>query len=319
MQERQVLDQITKISERSMKQAAKILAEGGLVALPTETVYGLAAHAENDRAVTRIYEVKGRPAHNPLILHVFDPQDAKHWVKINEMAKSLIDIFWPGPLTLVLPKAQNEISPTAGAGLQTLAIRCPKAVWTKAFKNAGFLGPIVMPSANRSGHISPTEALHVAEDLGRTVDLILDAGPCPDGIESTILKIETDHAVLLRPGAIPIEAFVPYISDLRLPVSTAKVSAPGMLKSHYAPKAKVRLNAKSKFPGEAYLAFGATKEDSDFNLSPTGDLAEAAQNLYKALRLLDNVEAISIAPIPETGLGAAINDRLRRAAADKDS
>lgn len=301
-----------------MARAAAILAGGGLVALPTETVYGLAAYAENDQAVARIYKVKGRPAHNPLILHLLHPKDAGHWVEVNQLAQILIDAFWPGPLTLVLPKSSQTISSAASAGLKTLAVRCPKAVWTSAFKNAGFNGPIVMPSGNRSGHVSPTEAEHVAEDLGDKVDLILDAGPCADGIESTILKIESDHAVLLRPGAIPVEDFVPYISDLRLPADKSKISAPGMLKSHYAPKAKVRLNARSKYPNEAYLAFGPSDEVADFNLSPTGDLGEAAQNLYKALRRLDTVEVIAIAPIPETGLGAAINDRLRRAAADKD-
>ncbi len=302
-----------------MKSAARILSDGGIVALPTETVYGLAAHAENDDAVRRIYQAKGRPAHNPLILHIFDPEDADHWVIVSPLAQQLIKAFWPGPLTLVLPKTDRQISQAAGAGLETLGIRCPRAVWTQAFKSAGFDGPIVMPSANRSGHISPTCARHVAEDLSDKVDLILDAGPCPGGIESTILKVEDDHAVLLRPGAIPVEAFAPYVSDMRLPQDKTKISAPGMLKSHYAPNANVRLNATRKNPGEAFLAFGETTLDADFNLSPSGDLNEAARNLYKALRILDTVDAIAIAPIPETGIGAAINDRLRRAAADKDS
>ena len=312
------MEQIEKISEHSLAKAAEILLNGGLVALPTETVYGLAAYALNDEAVKRIYQAKGRPSHNPLILHVFEPGDASKWVNINSTAKALIDAFWPGPLTLVLSKTNAKICTAAGAGLDTLAIRCPKAPWTKALKLAGFDGPVVMPSANRSGHISPTEARHVASDLGEKVELILDGGACPNGIESTILKIEKDHAVLLRPGAIPAEDFVPFISDLRLPEKQSHISAPGMLKSHYAPKARVRLNAIKKQSGEAYLAFGPTHEDADFNLSEKGDLAEAARNLYGALRMLDNVGVIAIAPIPKHGLGEAINDRLKRAAADKD-
>jgi len=226
--------------------------------------------------------------------------------------------FWPGPLTLVLPKSNQNISLVAGAGLDTVAIRYPKANWVTEFKKAGFEGPIVMPSANRSGHVSPTTAAHVLEDLGENIDLILDGGECPNGIESTVLKIEDDHAVLLRPGAIAAEEFVPYISDLRLPVKSSTPIAPGMLKSHYAPKAAVRLNATAKRNGEAFLGFGANAKDADFNLSQSGDLAEAARNLYSALRNLDNVSVIAVAPIPNNGLGAAINDRLRRAAADRD-
>lgn len=312
------MKQIVKINSETIKNAAETLAAGGLVALPTETVYGLAGHALNDHAVKRIYAVKGRPSHNPLILHVFDPADAKDWAIINELAAALINAFWPGPLTLVLPKTNRQISKIAAAGLKTIAVRCPKTNWAQAFKAAGFDGPIFMPSANLSGHVSPTEARHVFDDLGKQVDLILDGGTCPKGIESTILKIEEYHAILLRPGAIPIEDFVPYISDLRLPTDKARISAPGMLKSHYAPNALIRLNAKIKRPGENYIAFGPTDIDAEFNLSENGNLAEAAQNLYKALRLLDKVDTIAVAPIPKTGLGASINDRLKRAAADKD-
>jgi len=300
-----------------MTQAAKTLANGGLVALPTETVYGLAANALDDAAVRQVYEAKGRPAHNPLIVHVFDKSHAIKWSKINAMAAALIDNFWPGPLTLVLPKSGRSVSGAAGAGLETVAIRCPDVSWTKVFIRSGFDGPIVMPSANRSGHISPTTAQHVADDLGEKIDLILDGGTCPNGIESTVLKIEDDYAVLLRPGAIPAEEFVPFISDLRLPRKDGNISAPGMLKSHYAPKALIRLNATSRKPGEAFLAFGPAGVAADFNLSEKGDLAEAARNLYKALRQLDTVSTIAIAPIPRSGLGAAINDRLQRAAADR--
>ncbi len=309
---------IHKISAQSVQTAAKVLQSGGLVALPTETVYGLAANALDDDAVARVYQAKGRPSHNPLIVHVFKPSDAGRWARINKLAAILIAHFWPGPLTLVLPKSKEIISAKAGAGLDTVAIRCPDISWTQAMIAAGFDGPVVMPSANRSGHVSPTTAAHVADDLGDRVDIILDGGTCPNGIESTVLKIETDHAVLLRPGAIPTNAFVPFISDLRLAGSGSNISAPGMLKSHYAPKAKVRLNATDKKPGEAYLAFGSTDIKADYNLSETGDLSEAARNLYHALRLLDKVDTIAVAPIPSHGLGEAINDRLNRAAAVKE-
>ncbi len=311
------MTRVLKSSADSFKRAVDILRAGGLVALPTETVYGLAADAANDDAVKKIYAAKGRPTHNPLIAHIFDPKDAEKFVDISPLAQQLMDVFWPGPLTLVLPKTSEDISLAAGAGLDTLAVRCPKAKWAKAFLKLGFRGPIVMPSANRSGHVSPTTAQHVLDDLGKTIDMIIDDGECPNGIESTVLKIEGDKAILLRPGAIPTEDFIPYISDLRLAKTTAQPSAPGMLQSHYSPNASVRLNALEKRPYESYLAFGPTDVKSDFNLSLKGDLAEAARNLYSALRALDTVDTIAIAPIPRTGLGAAINDRLKRAAADK--
>jgi len=307
-----------KSGPKAFSEAATILQAGGLVALPTETVYGLAADASNDAAVMKIYAAKKRPAHNPLIVHIMDPKDVSVWAKPNAMATSLIKAFWPGALTLVLPKSNKAVSAAAGAGLKTVAIRCPKTLWTSAFIKAGFRGPIVMPSANRSGHISPTTAQHVADDLGDKVELIIDGGACPNGIESTVLKIEHDHAVLLRPGAIPVEDFAPYISDMRLPKSGAAPTAPGMLKSHYAPKATVRLNALERQAGETFLAFGPAQIEADYNLSKTGDLHEAARNLYTALRNLDTAKTIAVAPIPENGVGAAINDRLRRAAADKD-
>jgi len=312
------LPDIRDISSDNVRKAAEILQSGGLVALPTETVYGLAANALDDAAVKRIYAAKGRPAHNPLIVHVFRPEDAAKWARINQMAQDLIAHFWPGPLTLVLPKSGNSVSKAAGAKLDSVAIRCPVTNWTQQMIDAGFMGPVVMPSANRSGHVSPTTAKHVADDLGDKVDLILDGGTCPNGIESTVLKIGVDHAVLLRPGAIPTEAFVSFISDLRLAETGSTISAPGMLKSHYAPNAKIRLNATDKNIGEAYLAFGETAIKADFNLSGTGNLEEAARNLYRALRMLDTVETIAVAPIPFRGLGEAINDRLNRAAAAKE-
>lgn len=309
---------LSKSNLENWTEAVRILRAGGVVALPTETVYGLAADASQDKAVAKIYKAKGRPSYNPLIAHIFDPADAGKFVQVNELAQTLIDVFWPGSLTLVLPKTSGLISPVASAGLNSLAIRCPKTDWAETFLDLGYRGPIFMPSANRSGHISPSRAQHVLDDLGDKIDMIIDGGDCPAGIESTVLKIEGDRAILLRPGAIPVEAFIPYISDLRFAETASAPIAPGMLKSHYAPRAKVRLNAVRKQAGEAYLAFGPTQIDADFNLSPNGDLTEAARNLYGALRSLDNVEVIAIAPIPTLGLGAAINDRLNRAAADKD-
>ena len=313
------MTRIEKISPESLKRAAEMLSAGQLVALPTETVYGLAANALDDGAVQKIYDAKRRPAHNPLILHVMTPEDADKWAHINALARTLIDHFWPGPLTLVLPRSNNSVSKIAGAGLSTIAIRCPSFSWTKALQQAGFSSPIFMPSANRSGHISPTSADHVADDLADRVDLILDGGVCENGIESTVLKIESDHAILLRPGAIPTDAFVPFISDLRLSEKKAALSSPGMLKSHYAPKARMRLNVIKPKKEEAFLAFGKTDIATPFNLSPSGNLAEAARNLYRMLRAMDNVDVIAVAPIPNEGLGEAINDRLKRAAADKDS
>jgi len=308
---------IVKSTKESFESAVALLRSGRLVALPTETVYGLAADSRNDDAVQRIYDAKNRPSLNPLIAHIFDAKDACQYVEVNDLAKTLIKAFWPGPLTLVLPKISDDLSDVAGAHLDTLAIRCPKAKWADAFLRLNYRGPIYMPSANRSGHVSPTRARHVADDLNDKVDLIIDAGPCSNGIESTVLKIENDHAVLLRPGAIPIDDFIPYISDLRLPKKTARITAPGMLESHYAPKAEVRLNAIKRKPDEAFLAFGPTTINADYNLSPKGDLQEAARNLYAALRTLDQKPVIAIAPIPMSGIGMAINDRLRRAAADK--
>lgn len=319
LQERSSVTKIVEISSDAISEAVSILLYGGIVALPTETVYGLAADAMNDDAVKAIYAAKGRPARNPLIVHLLDLKSANNWAQVNDLAQVLIDKFWPGPLTLVLPKSDKSVSQYAGAGLNSVALRCPKTTWAKDFLKAGFDSPIVMPSANRSGHISPTSAAHVKDDLGDKIDLILDGGTCPNGIESTVLKIEANHAILLRPGAIPIEDFAPFISDLRLPQKSGKLISPGMMKSHYAPNANVRLNAKDRNPGEAFIGFGPSTFAVDFNLSETGDLAEAARKLYNALRKLDTVSVIAVAPIPETGLGAAINDRLRRAAADKKS
>jgi len=288
------LSHIQPASEASYAAALEILREGGLVALPTETVYGLAANAENDAAVARVYALKGRPAHNPLIAHILRPEEAGELAHVNALAQTLIDAFWPGPLTLVLPRKETDLSETAGGWLPTIAVRCPDTVW-----------------------LSPTTAAHVVGDFGDKVDLIIDGGRCRGGVESTVLQIHDDHAVLLRPGTIAAEDFAPFISDLRLSDATPIISAPGMLASHYAPHAQVRLNAVGAGKGEVLLGFG--KVSGDLNLSETGDCTEAAHNLYDYLRRLDRegVNTIAIAPIPKQGLGLAINDRLRRAAADR--
>ena len=301
----------------SFAAALDILHAGGLVALPTETVYGLAADAGNDSAVAKVYALKGRPAHNPLIAHVLCPDWAPRLAHVGPLAQRLMDAFWPGPLTLVLPRKETKLSETAGGWLPTIAVRCPDTAWSKAFVDAGWTSPLFMPSANLSGRISPTTAAHVAADFGARVDLIIDGGPCKGGVESTVLEVHDDHAVLLRPGTIAAEDFAPYISDMRILEKSAVISAPGMLASHYAPRAAVRLNAIGAGSGEAHLGFGDIA--GELNLSPSGDLAEAAHRLYDYLRRLDraDVEGIAVAPIPKRGLGQAINDRLSRAAADR--
>lgn len=299
-------------------KALEILRSGGLVALPTETVYGLAADAGNDAAVAKIYALKGRPAHNPLIAHILAPDSASELAHISPLAQSLIDAFWPGPLTLVLPRKETALSNQAGGWLPTIAVRCPDTPWAKQFLAGGWTSPLFMPSANLSGRISPTRAAHVKADFGSRVDLIIDGGACRGGVESTVLEVKPDYAVLLRPGIIAAEDFAPYISDLRLPQITQALSAPGMLSSHYAPRAQVRLNVQAARAGEVHLGFG--RIDGELNLSRAGDPAEAARNLYDYLRRLDrkDVAAIAVAPIPNTGLGQAINDRLSRAAADRE-
>lgn len=311
---------IIPASDKAYRLAVDSLRQGRLVALPTETVYGLAAIASDDRAVQSIYSAKGRPSHNPLIAHIFNFEAAHKLAEVSPLAQQLMEAFWPGPLTLVLPKKPSaDVSVYAGAALDTIAIRYPVAPWTEPFNHLGFDGPIVMPSANISGHISPTTAQHVFDDLGDKVELIIDNGPCRSGIESTVLAVGDTHATLLRPGAIPVESFVPYISDIRFSDKSAHPIAPGMLESHYAPRAKVRRNAVKKQKGEVFLAFGATDVEADLNLSIHADLQEASHRLYDFLRALDrqDVKGIAVAPIPYEGLGAAINDRLQRAASDR--
>jgi L-threonylcarbamoyladenylate synthase len=304
-----------------IKKAAAILLDGGLVAMPTETVYGLAADATNDFAVARIYEAKGRPAFNPLIVHVTGLAMAGRYASVPRLAERLAIAFWPGPLTLVLPRRSDSgLSHLATAGLETVGLRAPAHSIAQALLAATGRG-LAAPSANPSGSVSPTTAAHVREGLGEKVSLILDGGPCTVGIESTILKIEGAHATLLRPGGIAREAIERITGPLERAAST-KIEAPGMMQGHYAPRAALRLNAAAPRANEVFLAFGAAGDHPyTLNLSPAGDVVEAAANLFAYLRALDalcareRLEGIAAAPVPEAGLGEAINDRLRRAAA----
>jgi L-threonylcarbamoyladenylate synthase len=311
--------------------AARILAAGGLVAFPTETVYGLGADATDGRAVARLYEAKGRPAFNPLIAHVVDLKAAQALARFNPDATRLATAFWPGPLTLVLPKAAScRVCDLATAGLDTIAVRVPDHKVARALL-AAFGKPVVAPSANRSGHVSPTRAEHVLADLDGRIDLILDGGATPVGVESTIIACLGEPA-MLRPGGLTRAAIEATLGRKLADAPSAAVPraddaplAPGMLATHYAPHTPLRLGAASVAPDEALLAFGPTLADgaararSVLNLSPRGDLIEATANLFSQLRALDAVGARAIAamPIPAQGLGEAINDRLARAAAPR--
>src|SRR5690606_31374561 len=295
--------------------AAETLARGELVALPTETVYGLAADATNGEAVARIYAAKGRPALNPLIVHVDGPAMAARLADLPPLAHRLIEAFWPGPLTLVLPARAD--SPAAGlvqAGLPTIAIRCPNPPVAQAV--IARLGrPIAAPSANPSGRISPTRAEHVRAGLAGRIPLILDAGPTEAGLESTIVAVEGEALRLLRPGPVPAEALAALAPVLA--AADGKIQAPGQMTSHYAPRQPVRLGASAPEPHEFFIGFNGL--DGNLNLSPKGNLIEAAARLFEALHMAEasGATGIAVAPIPEDGLGAAINDRLRRAAAPR--
>ncbi|SFR14956.1 translation factor SUA5 [Poseidonocella sedimentorum] len=307
----------------SLARAARILRAGGLVALPTETVYGLAANARDDRAVARIFAAKERPRFNPLIVHLPDAAAARELVLWNDTADRLAAAFWPGALTLVLPlKEEHGLSPLVTAGLPTVALRVPAHPLARAVLRESGL-PLAAPSANPSGRISPTTAAHVLAGLDGRIDAVLDGGPCAVGVESTILGLAEGggaRPALLRPGGIPAEALS---AALGQPLAAAPASpetapnAPGQLASHYAPDAPVRLNASAAREGETLLGFGPV--DCAVNLSPSGDLVEAAARLFDCLHALDamGAGAIAVSPIPETGLGRAINDRLRRAAAPR--
>ncbi|MDK3017236.1 L-threonylcarbamoyladenylate synthase [Pseudodonghicola flavimaris] len=304
-------------SPADLERAAGLLRAGELVAFPTETVYGLGADATNGTAVAAIYTAKGRPSFNPLIAHVPDAEAARAHVEWSDLAEQLAAAFWPGPLTLVLPlKPGHGISELTTAGLPTLGVRVPDQPTAQRLLRA--VGrPVAAPSANPSGRISPTTADHVLAGLAGRIAAVLDDGPTEVGVESTILGL-SDAPVLLRPGGVPAEAIEAVLGHpLPRRAGDAAINAPGQLRSHYAPAAPVRLNAEAPGPGELFLGFGT--RDGDLNLSPGGDLAEAAAHLFGYLHRLDARGApIAVAPIPETGLGAAINDRLRRAAAPRD-
>ncbi len=315
---------IVKASESAIRAAAELLRAGRLVAFPTETVYGLGGDATNGQAVAAIFAAKGRPSFNPLIVHVADVTHAAAHGVLTPLGRRLADAFWPGPLTLVLDRQPgSNLSDLVTAGLDTVALRVPDHPVAQALL-AETKRPLAAPSANRAGGVSPTQAGHVEADLDSDVALILDAGPTAHGLESTVLDARGETPVLLRPGAVTAETIeaVLGLPLVRQRIEAVRPSAPGQLESHYAPRAQVRLGAKDVKPGEALLAFGPHAPQTQgpaINLSPAGDLMEAAANLFAALRALDKTGAETIAamPIPEEGLGEAINDRLRRAAAPR--
>ena len=311
----------------SIAQAARLIRVGELVAFPTETVYGLGADATNERAVAKVFAAKGRPQFNPLISHVLGAVQARRLVRWNATADTLAETFWPGPLTLVLPRAEGSpIALLTTAGLDTVAIRAPAHPMARDLIAAADV-PIAAPSANRSGAISPTLAQHVADGLGDKVSMILDGGPCAVGVESTVLDLTADRPTLLRPGGATREAIEAAIGPIALshavPTGDSARKSPGQLASHYAPSRPVRLEATSVAGDEGLLAFGPPLPGGrmTLNLSPAGDLTEAAANLFAQLRALDRpgITRIAVMPIPQAGLGLAINDRLRRAAADDGS
>jgi len=313
---------VTLGDSAGIAEAVRILRSGEPVVIPTETVYGLGCNALDDQAVARVFAVKERPRFNPLIVHLGGWDQALEYVEPNHDAAALARQFWPGALTLVLNRNRNcRISRLASAGLDTVAVRTPSHKLAQALIGAtGF--PVAAPSANRSGRLSPTTAEAAFHELSGRVHLILDGGACQAGIESTIVGFENGAPVMLRPGAIP-RANIEAVAGPLMERHGQTVNAPGMLASHYAPRARLRLNATDTAPGEALLAFGETAlaAPAFCNLSPTRDLREAAANLFGMLRRLDDTgaDAIAVMSIPETGLGEAINDRLRRAAAPRDA
>lgn len=301
--------------EKAVTRAAEVLRKGGLVALPTETVYGLAARADSDAAVAGIYRAKGRPDFNPLIVHVPSLAVAERIAAFDDRARALAAAFWPGPLTIVLPLREGAgIAPAVTAGLPTIALRCPAHPVMRAVLEATEL-PLAAPSANRSGGVSPSEAAHVAASLGGAVDLVLDGGACAQGIESTIVAPRNFGWSLLRPGPVTREQLQAILGPESDVTTSGRIEAPGQLASHYAPGKPVRLNAVEAKTDEFHIGFGPVA--GDISLSPSGDLAEAAARLYACLHLSAAAPRarVAIAPVPDEGIGAAINDRLRRAAA----
>ncbi len=309
---------VVGVSSADLDRAAAVILAGGIVAIPTETVYGLAADATNAAAVAKIYTAKGRPSFNPLICHVSGLAMAEEHADLSPLARELAARFWPGPLTLVLArKSSSTIADLVTAGLPSIALRSPKHV--AALELIVRVGrPLAAPSANPSESLSPTTAKHVAHNLASKLDLILDGGACLTGLESTIVAPGETGAVMLRPGALARAEIEQLTGPLTSPGAASGVLAPGMLKRHYAPRARLRLDALDRRPGEAYLGFGAPPEgvSPSLNLSIRGDVEEAAANLFAMLRTLDAThDAIAVAPIPMLGVGEAIVDRLKRGAA----
>ncbi|WP_455474424.1 L-threonylcarbamoyladenylate synthase [Bartonella sp. B30(2025)] len=317
---------ILPFNSASIKEAVALLKQGKLVALPTETVYGLAGDATNGKAVSAIFSTKKRPRFNPLIAHVSSIVMAEHYVEIDPISRRLMEEFWPGPLTLVLPlKTHHNIHPLTTSGLSTLAVRFPDSCFAEVVQYFG--RPLAAPSANQSGRLSPTSAEAVFASLGESVPLIIDGGDSKIGLESTIIKVFDNSIYLLRPGGLAAEDIENVMGkSLKRLDQRAAIEAPGMLKSHYAPNASVRLNVQKVEHGEALLAFGPKRsigvENAVFvlNLSESGQLEEAASHLFQYMKQLDSlkVRSIAVEPIPSYGLGEAINDRLIRAAAPKE-
>ncbi|MEQ1951021.1 L-threonylcarbamoyladenylate synthase [Mesorhizobium sp. CN2-181] len=315
-----------KPADQALDAALALLAAGEVVAIPTETVYGLAGDATSGQAVARIFEAKGRPRFNPLIAHVASMAMAENFALFDPLSARLAEKFWPGPLTLVLPLREAfGIHPLVTAGLDTIALRMPRGFASGLIEALG--RPLAAPSANRSGRVSATTAAAVAEDLGDRIRLVVDGGPTPVGVESTILKVDGGKLRLLRPGGVTAEEIEQAAGVTVERAGDAPIEAPGMMTSHYAPGAAVRLDAREVYDGEALLAFGPVRASGAGNaaavqnLSEGGDLREAAANLFSFLKHLDrsSVATIAVEPIPFDGLGEAINDRLRRAAAPRDA
>lgn len=309
--------QILSSDAHGIADAAVILRKGGLLAFATETVYGLGGDARKDTIVAQIYAAKGRPSFNPLIVHVPDLETAQRYANFNSDALNLANAFWPGALTLVLPlRSDAGLSKLVTASLTTVAIRVPAHPIAQQILKQ-FDGPIAAPSANPSGRISPTTAAHVMAGLNGKIDAILDGGPCNVGLESTIIGLGAEPT-LLREGGIPTSTIESCLG-VKLHQAGHDITAPGQLQSHYAPAGSVRMNATGLREGETLLGFGPV--DAEINLSPSGDLIEAAANLFNALHRLDEMGAtqMAVSPIPMSGIGRAINDRLTRAAAPRDN
>ena len=310
---------IVAATKESIDRAAEALVKGEIVAFPTETVYGLGANALNAAAVAKVFSAKDRPRFNPLIVHVLGLEEAEAYAVVNDTARELIRALWPGPLSLVLPRKSGcAIADLVSAGLDTIALRAPSNRIARALLEAAKL-PIAAPSANRSGRVSPTTAAHVETELGPLPAMILDGGPCTLGLESTVLGIEGDEVTLLRLGALPRQEIETVLGHkLVADEAGSHVTSPGQLATHYAPSTPLRLDAGKPRRGEAFLAFGPNAPSfagPAINLSRRGNLTEAAANFFAALRTLDDagVESIAVMPIPDHGLGEAINDRLKRA------